>query len=45
MTRLQAKMPAALSGASPVVLTQSMRPIDLLEASLGSVLAAAARKA
>ena len=45
MTRLQATTPAASSGASPVVSTQSMRPMDLLEASLGSVLAAAARKA
>jgi uncharacterized metal-binding protein len=45
MTQLQATTPAASSGASPVVSMQSMRPMDLLEASLGSVLAAAARKA
>jgi len=45
MTRLQAMMPAALSGASPGGLTQSIHPMDLLEASFGSVLAAAARKA
>ena len=45
MMRLQATTPAASSGASPVVSTQSLRPMDLLEASLGSVLAAAARKA
>jgi len=38
-------MPAALSGASPVVSTQLICPMDLLEASLGSVPAAAARKA
>ena len=45
MMRLQVTRPAALSGASPVVVMQSMRPMDLLEASLGSVPAAAVRKA
>ena len=43
--RLQATTPAALSGASPVVSTQSIHPMDLLEASLGLVPAAAAMKA
>ena len=45
MMRLQATKPAASSGAHPVVSTQSLRPMSLLEASLGSVPAAAARKA
>ena len=46
MTRLQATtMPAALSVAYPVVSTQSICPMGLLEASLGSVPAAAMRKA
>jgi hypothetical protein len=38
-------MPAASSGAYPVVLTQSIRPMGLLEASLGLASVAAARKA
>ena len=45
MMRLQATKPAASSEASPVVSTHSLRPMDLLEASLRSVPAAAARKA
>jgi len=44
MMRLQATKPAASFGAHPVVSTQSLRPMSLLEASLGSVPAAAARK-
>ncbi len=46
MTRLQATMmPAASSRAYTVVKTQSIRPMGLLEASIGSVPAAATRKA
>ena len=46
MTRLQATtMPAALSGAYPEVLMQSFCPMGLLDASLGSDLAAVARNA
>ena len=37
-------MPAASPEASPVVSTHSLRPMDLLQASLRSVPAAAARK-
>jgi hypothetical protein len=45
-TQLQATMmPAASSGAYPVVSMQSICPMGLLKASLGSVLVAAARKA
>jgi len=42
---LQATTPAASPEASPVVSMHSLRPMDLLEASLRSVPAAAARKA
>ena len=45
MMRLQATKPAASPEASPVVSMHSLRPMDLLEASLRSVPAAAARKA
>ena len=38
-------MPAASPEASPVVSTHSLRPMDLLQASLRSVPAAVARKA
>ena len=42
--RLQATMPAATYGPSPAVLTQQVRPVDLLTSSGSSVTPPAAGK-